>query len=60
MISELEEYIQNLAPSSQNNSRQIARRKFEWALTKHPITAQRIFESMGIWIEPDYNPNDDR
>ncbi len=56
---ELENYIQTLAPSSQNNSREIVRNAWRRGIGKHPLTRLRILESIGISPSIDYQVSDE-
>ena len=56
---ELERHIQSLPPSSQNNSREIVRRTWERVQGKHPLTAQRMLEKLGIYLDIDYVEGDE-
>ena len=58
-IKELQEYIHNLPPASQNNSRSIVRKDFEKIRKLPPTTQETILAGKyGIFLEGDRTAND--
>lgn len=56
---ELQQYIQTLPPSTQNNARSIVRQNFERILKLNPMTAEQILANKyGIFLDCDRTAKD--